>query len=73
MAETVWEVTRTEQCDRIGEVVTLEVCRVYASEFLPDQPPRVIGRRCSRALACNQLDHPACRWAGTSPGYDPFS
>ncbi len=72
MAETVWETVCTERCTRIGQVVSLEVCRVYAAEFLPDQPPRIIGRRCSEALACNQLDLPTCRWAGTSPTYDPF-
>ena len=54
MAETIWQVMRTERCERIGEVVTLEVCRVYAAEFLPDQPPHVVGRRCSQAMACNQ-------------------
>jgi hypothetical protein len=72
MAETVWEIFRKQRCARIHQVVTLEVERVYAAEFLPDQPPRVIGRRCSQALACNQLDHPACTWAGTSD-YDPFA
>jgi hypothetical protein len=73
MAETVWEVVRCEHCDRVDEDVTLEVCRVYPIESLPDQPPRVIARRCSRAVYCNQLDRPTCQWAGTAPGYDPFA
>lgn len=73
MAETVWEIVRRERCDRIGEVVSLEVCRVYPADFLPEQPPHLAGRRCSRAMECNQLDRPTCRWAGTTPGYDPFA
>jgi hypothetical protein len=73
MARVVWEVVKAAHCDRVGELVTLEVRRVYPADVLPDQPPRVLAHRCSRALQCNQMDRPTCRWAGTLPGYDPFA
>lgn len=73
MARVVWEVLKTQNCDRVGEVVTLEVQRAYPADILPDQPPRVTARRCSRGMACNQMDKPTCCWAGTLPGYDPLA
>jgi hypothetical protein len=36
---------------------------------LPDQPPRIIARRCSNAIECNMMDHTACEWCGTNPGH----
>jgi hypothetical protein len=56
----------------LGEEVVLEVQRVYGADILPDQPPRLLARRCSQGLACNMMERPACKWAGTLPGYDPF-
>lgn len=58
---------------RIGEMVALEAKLVYPADIMPNQPPRVLSRRCSKAIDCNQLDRPTCCWAGTLPGYDPFA
>jgi hypothetical protein len=56
----------------VGEDVTIQVKVVYPLDILPDQPPRVLARRCSKGMDCNQLERPSCVWAGTNPGYDPF-
>ena len=72
MERVTWEPVKYMCCDRIGEDVTLQVKVVYPSDILPDQPPRVLARRCSKGLECNQLDRPTCVWAGTLPGYNPF-
>jgi len=73
MSHVVWEPIKRARCERFGEVVALEAKLIYPAEFLPNQPPRVLGRRCSKAMDCNQLDRPTCCWAGTLPGYDPFA
>ena len=72
MATVVWEPVKSQKCDRVGEWVSLEVRLAYPADFLPDQPPRVIARRCSHAMACNPSDHPGCSWSGTWPGHDPL-
>jgi hypothetical protein len=72
MSYLTWKSIKECECERIGEEVALEVQLVYPSEFLPDQPPRVLAHRCSKGLECNLIEKPACVWAGTSPGYDPF-
>ena len=72
MSERRWEVSKTVICDHIHRRVALETEVVYPGEYLPDQPPRVLAHRCSRAITCNQTSKPACIWAGTNPGYDPF-
>lgn len=73
MAMITWKTIDQRVCDRIGEAVCLEARLVYAAEVLPDQPPRVLAHRCSNGVVCNQMEQPACVWAGTNPGYDPFS
>ncbi|UCF62245.1 MAG: hypothetical protein JSV37_05990 [Anaerolineaceae bacterium] len=72
MPWVTWRTIKRQVCERIDEEVALEFKLVYPAELLPDQPPRIIGRRCSKAMECNQLDKPTCHWAGTLPGYDPF-
>ncbi len=72
MAWVTWATVKMQYCDRVDEEVCLEAQFVYPAEILPDQPPRVIAHRCSRAMICNQFDKPTCIWAGTAPGYDPF-
>ncbi|NIS78760.1 MAG: hypothetical protein GTO14_00685 [Anaerolineales bacterium] len=72
MAWVTWRTVKRQVCERVSEEVALEVRVVYPADILPDQAPRVIGRRCSMGLTCNQLDKPSCQWAGTLPGYDPF-
>ena len=72
MAEVCWQRVRTAVCDGIGEEVHLEALLVYPVDLFPDQPPRVMRRRCSAAVTCNLRDQPTCCWSGTLPGYDPF-
>jgi hypothetical protein len=73
MAWVMWKPIKEQRCERMDEEVALEARIVYAAEFLPDQPPRILAHRCSKGLECNQMDTPTCIWAGTLPGYDPFA
>ncbi len=73
MATKNWESLKTAYCTRSGVDVTLEAEMIYPAEFLPEQPPRITAHRCSHALECNQETRASCVWAGTNPGYDPFS
>jgi hypothetical protein len=73
MTQKSWERVQKAHCERINEDVFLEAELVYPAEFLPDQQPRVLAHRCSCAMECNQEARAACTWAGTNPGYDPFS
>jgi hypothetical protein len=72
MAYRTWQVDKIQYCDHVGHEIALESDVVYPAEFLPDQPPRVLARRCSNALTCNKFDKPACVWCGTNPDYDPM-
>ena len=71
MAFRTWQVSNIKYCEHIGHEIALESEVVYPAEQLPDQPPRVIARRCSNALECNQLDKLVCVWCGTNPDHDP--
>ncbi len=73
MAEKRWEVIQVQFCDHAGCEVALEAQMVYAADFLPDQPPRMVSKRCSRGMECNSWDNMTCVWAGTNPAYNPFS
>ncbi len=73
MTRQTWIRQKTIACERAGRDVTLEVEVVEPPEMLPDQPPRLLGHRCSYGVGCNALDRPMCVWAGTLPGYDPFA
>jgi len=72
MAFRTWEVSRISYCEHVGHEIALEAEKVYPAENLPDQPARVVARRCSNALACNCMDKPGCIWSGTQPDYQPF-
>ena len=72
MSERSWEVSKTCVCEHIHQRVALETELVFPAEVLPDQPARVLAHRCSLGMICNQTSKPACIWAGTNPGYDPF-
>ncbi len=72
MPRRTWEPLRRAFCDRVGEQVVFEAEVIFPAEILPDQPPRVLGHRCSLGLTCNQFDRPSCVWSGTQPGYDPL-
>ena len=73
MAVRNWETLKICYCRHAGTNVGLEADVVYPSELLPDQPPRILGQRCSHALICNQDGRSSCLWAGTNPNYDPFA
>jgi hypothetical protein len=68
-----WRPVQRDFCDRVHEQVVLEAQVVFPPDMLPDQPPRVLGHRCSLGLQCNAMDRPTCCWAGTLPGFDPFA
>lgn len=67
MAYRKWQVSKVKHCEHVGREVALEADVVYPADHLPDQPPRVRGRRCSNALECNQFEKPVCVWCGTNP------
>lgn len=72
MAKKVWQVKRVKYCEHVGQDIALENEVVYPSEHLPDQPPRVLASRCSKAIECNlQFDKPVCDYCGTNPGIEP--
>lgn len=73
MAQKSWNTVKVQYCDRVDSDVALEVQVVYPSEIMPEQPPRILARRCSKGMECNLANHPGCFWSGTNPGYDPFS
>lgn len=73
MSHMRWEPIKQIRCDRVRQEVILEARVVYPAEIMPDQPPRVLAHRCSLGMRCNLFDKPACAWAGTLPGYDPFN
>ncbi len=73
MERIEWLRLKDAHCERLGEVVALEARVVHPADPLPDQPGRILAHRCSMGLSCNAFDRPACCWAGSWPGYDPFS
>lgn len=73
MTEKHWETIKIAFCEHAGCEVALEAEFVYPMEFLPDQPPRLISKRCSRGLECNMWNKMTCVWAGTNLLIDPFS
>ena len=73
MAAIGWEPVRTIFCEQAGAEASLEFRLVFPSDHLPDQPARVIARRCSLGLACSEKTGIlGCCWTGTNPLYDPF-
>jgi len=71
MAEKIWKVEKSKYCERVGREVQIEDQVAYPAEILPDQPPRVLARRCSNAIECNLTDKAACSLCGTNPDLDP--
>ncbi|HET9589134.1 MAG TPA: hypothetical protein VFO91_10130 [Anaerolineales bacterium] len=71
MAQKKWYVSKILYCEHVGHEVALETQVVLPSEHLPEQPPRIIARRCSNALVCNGVNKPTCAWCGTNPDYRP--
>ena len=73
MERVMWKPIKRMFCEKAGEEVALEGKYVFPAGFLADQPPRIVAHRCSLGFACNRLEGSSCQWAGTLPGYDPFS
>ncbi len=73
MALKTWQTVKIHHCYHASAEVCLEAEVVYPAEWLPDQPPRIMARRCSHGLGCNLDNRPGCVWAGTNPAYDPFT
>jgi len=72
MANRSWQTIKVCYCQHVQAEVGLEAELVYPAEWLPDQPPRVLARRCSQGITCNLDGRPSCIWAGTNPTFDPF-
>lgn len=72
MAFRTWEICKISYCEHVGHEIALETELVYPAEHLPDQPARVLARRCSNALACNGLEKPGCAWSCTNPEHHPI-
>jgi hypothetical protein len=71
MAEKIWKIEKIKYCEHAAREIAIENNVVYPAENLPDQPPRIIGRRCSNALECNSFEKAACALCGTNPDLDP--
>ena len=72
MTQKQWYVSKVCYCEHVQHEIALETLVVLPSEFLPEQPPRIISHRCSEALECNGINKPACAWCGTNPDYRPM-
>ncbi len=70
MAERTWQVQRIKYCEHAGHEIAIENEVVYPAEQLPDQPPRILARRCSNAIECNMVDKASCALCGTNPDLD---
>ena len=70
MAERTWQVKKIQYCEHAGHEIAIENEVVYPAEQMPDQPPRIIARRCSNAIECNLVEKAACALCGTNPGYE---
>lgn len=70
MAETIWQVEKIAYCAHAGREIAIETAVVYPAEHLPDQPPRILARRCSNGIECNLLEKAACALCGTNPSLD---
>jgi hypothetical protein len=72
MAQRIWQVKKVKYCLHVGHDVALENEVVYPEDHLPDQPPRILARRCSNATECNMMfEKAACAWCGTNPDHEP--
>jgi hypothetical protein len=67
-----WDTIKVIYCHHADTDVGMQADVVYPPEWLPDQPPRVLGHRCSHGAECNLMGKPSCIWAGTNPNFDPF-
>lgn len=73
MAEKMWQIIKVRYCDHAGEEVAMEAEMIFPADLLPDQQPRIVAHRCSRAVDCNLDNRASCIWAGTNPTFDPFA
>jgi hypothetical protein len=71
MAEKVWKVEKPKYCEHVGHEVEIQNEVVYPADHLPDQPPRIVARRCSNTIECNLEEKASCVLCGTNPDLDP--
>ena len=71
MAQKKWQISNVRYCEHVAQEITLETQVVYPPEHLPDQPPRILARRCSNGLECNQIEKMVCAYCGTNPDIRP--
>lgn len=71
MAFRTWRVEKIQYCAHVGHEIALENELVYPAEHLPEQPPRIMARRCSSAIECNLMEKAACALCGTNPAHEP--
>jgi hypothetical protein len=72
MAERTWHASKIRYCEHVGLEVALETEVVYPAEHLPEQAPRVLAHRCTKAIECNLVDKMACGWSATNPEHYPL-
>jgi hypothetical protein len=72
MADEQWITVKTIYCKQSKQEATLEFLVAHSPEHMPDQPPRILARRCSISKECVVKDDCNCHWTGTNPLYDPF-
>jgi hypothetical protein len=72
MTEKIWKVEKVKRCEHVGREIQIQNEVVYPADHLPDQPPRVIARRCSNAIECNMVEQASCVLCGTNPDVDPM-
>jgi hypothetical protein len=73
MAERTWQTLKIRYCEHAGEEIAMEAEVLLPATWLPEQAPRIIAHRCSRAVDCNLDNRASCIWAGTNPNFDPFT
>ena len=73
MTTSKWVAVQKQWCDVLKNEAELLEHRVYPDTILPDtEPYRVIGQKCSAAIACNLIGC-QCQWAYTNPGTNRFA
>lgn len=67
MAWETWQTVKRARCEFVKGEVALQSKLIYATDLLPDQPPRVVDYRCSSGENCNRFDHSDCPLGIHSP------
>ncbi len=71
MTAKIVKVEKSAYCERLRENVVIEIEMAYAAENLPDYAPRILAKRCVRAVECNGDERSSCIFCGTNPNFNP--